>query len=124
MSTPDRADTAAVIEEAVDRAAKYWGGPHDIEAVIFAKLLADDVKITRGQFQELVESSIAIDHADNHADLSRFGWPADCNWFTRAEFIRQQREEWYAPIMSAVVTATRAPRQLDELMQPAPLAAA
>jgi hypothetical protein len=115
MSSPDRADTVAVIEDAITRAVEYWGTPHDIEAVVFAELLAADVKITRGQFQELVESKLAIAWADQHADLSRYGLQDDCNWFTRHEFIREQREDWYAPTLRAVVAATRAPRQFDEL---------
>lgn len=116
MSSPDRADTITVIEEAVARAAEYWGGPHDVEAVEHATLLAADVKITARQFAELVESTIAIQHADQHADLSRYGWPDNCNWWTRSEFIRQQRDQWYDPTMRAVISATRAPRQFDELM--------
>lgn len=117
MSSPDRADTTAVIEEAITRAAEYWGGPHDVEALVFAELLAADVKITRGQFHELVESKIALTWADSNADLSRFGWPDSCNWFTRSEFIRQQRAEWYDPTLRAVISATRAPRQFDELIE-------
>jgi hypothetical protein len=116
MSSPDRADTTAVIEEAVTRAAEYWAGPHDVEHVVFAELLAADVKITRNQFHELVESKIALDWADSHDDLSRYGWPDACNWFTRSEFIRQHRDEWYTPTLRAVVSATREPRRFDELM--------
>ncbi|QDK01913.1 hypothetical protein SEA_VIBAKI_32 [Arthrobacter phage Vibaki] len=117
MSSPDRADTVAVIEEAITRAAEYWGGPHDVEALEFAKLIEADVVITSRQFQELVESKIAFEYADQHADLSRFGWPDNCSWFTRSEFIRQHREQWYDPTMRAVLSATRAPRQFDELIE-------
>jgi len=116
MSTPDRADTKAVLTEAITRAVEYWGGPHDEEVVILAELRVADVVITNAQFKELVESTIAIDWADNHADLSRYGWPDNCNWFTRSEFIRQQREHWFDPTMRAVISATREPRRFDELM--------
>ena len=116
MSTPDRADTKAVLTEAITRAVEYWGGPHDEEVVILAELRVADVVITNGQFKELVESTIAITWADSHADLSRYGWPDNCNWFTRSEFIRQQREHWFDPTMRAVISATREPRRFDELM--------
>jgi hypothetical protein len=116
MSSPDRADTAAVVTEAVDKAVEYWGTAHDEEALILARLHLADVKITRQQFAEMVEAKIAINWADRHADLSRFGLPDDCNWFTRSEFIREQREEWFDAILTTVVTRTRAPRQHDELL--------
>jgi hypothetical protein len=124
MSSPDRADTVAVITEAITRAVEYWGGPHDEEVVILAELRVADIIITNGQFKELVESTIAMQWADSHADLSRYGWPDNCNWFTRHEFIRQQREQWYDPTMRAVISATRAPRQFDELMTTDDLVAA
>jgi hypothetical protein len=110
MSSPDRADIAAVVTEAVTRAAEYWNGPHDVEAQTLAELTIADVQITRQQFAEMVEAKIAIDWADQHADLSRFGWPDDCDWTTRAEFIREQREEWHDAIVKTVVARTRAVR--------------
>jgi hypothetical protein len=124
MSSPDRADTVAVLTEAITRAVEYWGGPHDEEVVILSELRVADVKITNGQFKELVESTIAMQWADSHADLSRYGWPDNCNWFTRSEFIRQQRDQWFDPTMRAVVSATRAPRQFDEFIEADRLAAA
>lgn len=117
MSTPDRADTTAVLHEAITRAVEYWGTIHDEEVVILAELRVADIKITNGQFKELVESTIAVQWADSHADLSRYGWPDDCSWFTRHEFIRQQREDWYGPTLRAVLSATREPRQFDELTE-------
>jgi hypothetical protein len=115
MSSPDRADTAAVVTEAVDRAAEYWNTEFDEEAMILARLHLADVVITRQQFAEMVEAKIAISWADQHADLSRFGLPDDCNWITRAEFIREQREGWFDAILAVVVSRTRAPRELDLL---------
>lgn len=117
MSSPDRADTTAVLTEAITRAVEYWGTEHDEEVVILSELRVNDVIITNGQFKELVESTIAIAWADNHADLSRYGWPDNCNWFTRHEFIRQQREHWFDPTLKAVISATRTPRQFDELIE-------
>lgn len=113
MSSPDRADVKAVVEQAVDRAVEYWGTAHDEEAVILAELHVADIKITRGQFQEMVEAKIAINWADDHADLSRFGWPDDCDWFTRAEFIREQREEWLDSTLATVITRTREARRFE-----------
>lgn len=116
MSSPDRADVAAVVTEAVSRTAEYWNGPHDIEAQTLAQLVIADVQITRQQFAEMVEAKIAIDWADQHADLSRFGWSDACDWSTRAEFIREQREEWHDAILRTVVTRTatvRAARDAD-----------
>lgn len=116
MSTPDRADTEKTLRTAVTRAVEYWGGPHDEEVLILAELRTADIKITNGQFRELVESTIATDWANDHADLSRYGWNDACNWYTRSEFIRQQREHWFDPTLRAVLSATRAPRQYDEFM--------
>ena len=113
MSSPDRADTKALVEDAVNRAVEYWGTAHDEEAMILAELHIADVKITRGQFQEMVEARIAINWADQHADLSRFGWPDDCDWFTRAEFIREQREQWHDATLTTVVTRTREARRFE-----------
>jgi hypothetical protein len=110
MSSPDRADVAAVVTEAVNRAAEYWGGPHDIEVVVFAELTVADIQITRGQFQEMVEAKIAIDWADNHADLSQWDLGDACDWTTRAEFIREQREGWHDAILKTVVNRTRTAR--------------
>jgi hypothetical protein len=110
MSSPDRADVAAVVTEAVNRAAEYWGTPHDIEAVVFAELTVADIKITRGQFQEMVEAKIAIDWADNHADLSQWDLADNCDWTTRAEFIREQRDGWHDAILKTVVARTNAAR--------------
>jgi hypothetical protein len=115
MSSPDRADTAAVVTEAVDKAVEYWGTAHDEEALILARLHTNDIVITRGQFAEMVEAKIAINWADQHADLSKFGLPDECNWITRAEFIREQREEWFDAILNTVVTRTRAPRAFDPI---------
>ena len=119
MSSPDRADITAVVTDAVKRAAEYWNGPHDIEAPLLAELTVADIQITRQQFAEMVEAKIAIDWADQHADLSRFGWPDDCDWTTRAEFIREQRDEWHDAILRGVVTRTatlRAARDADQLV--------
>lgn len=113
MSSPDRADITAVVTEAVNRAAEYWNGPHDQEAVILAELHVADIRITRGQFAEMVEARIAISWADQHADLSRFGWPDDCDWFTRAEFIREQREEWLDATLRRVIEVTREARRFE-----------
>ena len=116
MSSPDRADTAAVVTEAVKRAAEYWGTEFDEEALAYAGLISADIQITRQQFAEMVEAKIAIDWADQHADLSRFGWPDDCDWITRAEFIREQREQWHDAILKTAVTRTttmRAARDAD-----------
>jgi hypothetical protein len=113
MSSPDRADVKAIVEDAVNRAVEYWGTAHDEEAAILAELHVADVKITRGQLQEMVEAKIAIDWADQHADLSRFGWPDDCDWFTRAEFIREQREQWFESTLATVVTRTREARRFE-----------
>jgi len=113
MSSPDRADVKAVVEQAVDRAVEYWGTAHDEEAVILAELHVADIKITRGQFAELVEARIAISWADQHADLSRFGWPDNCDWFTRAEFIREQREEWFESTLRRVIVTTREARRFE-----------
>lgn len=119
MSSPDRADTKAVITEAVDQAVEYWGGPYDEEALILARLHLADVVITRQQFAEMVEAKLAINWADSNADLSRFGWPDDCDWTARAEFIREQREEWLDATLATVVTNTRtvrAARDADHLV--------
>jgi len=110
---PDRADTTAVIEEAVTRAAEYWGTEFDVEHQAFQQLTLADVKITRQQFAELVEARIAIEWADNHSDLSRYGYEDDCDWFTRAEFIREQRAEWVTPILNAVARRTREAREFE-----------
>lgn len=104
---PDRADTAAVIEEAVQQAAEYWGTPHDQEAALLAGLQQQGVQIKWHEFNELVEARIAITWADQHADLSRYDEADDCDWVTRAEFIRQQRDEWYTPTLTRVVNRTR-----------------
>ena len=117
MSSPDRADVKAVIEQAVDRAVEYWGTAHDEEAVILAELHVADVQISRGQFEEMVEAKIAINWADQHADLSRFGWPDNCDWTTRAEFIREQREEWFESTVRTVVARTRAVREARDADQ-------
>lgn len=119
MSSPDRADVAAVVTEAVSSAAEYWNGPHDIETKTLAQLVISDVQITRQQFAEMVEARIAIDWADQHADLSRFGWSDACDWSTRAEFIREQREQWHDAILKSVVARTaavRAARDADQLV--------
>ncbi|QKY78985.1 hypothetical protein Jinkies_37 [Arthrobacter phage Jinkies] len=110
---PDRADTTAVVEQAVKNAAEYWGTEFDTEHAELNKLHVADVVITRQEFAELVEARIAVEWADNHADLSRYGGDDDCDWFTRAEFIRQQREEWIVPIMARVVRRTRDARQFE-----------
>jgi hypothetical protein len=104
---PDRADTTAIIEEAVTQAAEYWGTEHDQEAALLAALQQQGVHIKRNEFAELVEAKIAITWADQHADLSRYGWADNEDWPNRAEFIRQQREEWYAPTLDRVVCRTR-----------------
>ena len=104
---PDRADTAAVVEEAAAKAAEYWGTEHDTEHTEHARIAAAGVVITRQEFAELVEARIAVAYADQHADLTRYGWDDDeADWFTRAEFIRQQREEWITPVMARVVRRT------------------
>jgi hypothetical protein len=115
---PDRADTAAVVTEAVNKAAEYWGTEFDTEHTELNKLHVADIVITRAEFQELVEARIAIDWADQHADLTRYGGSDNADWFTRSEFIREQREEWFGPIMHRVVTRTRTRRQFetDDLM--------
>lgn len=118
MSSPDRADVKAVVEAAIDRAVEYWGTAHDEEAVILAELHVADIKITRGQFQEMVEAKIAVNWADAHADLSRFGWGDDCDWFTRAEFIREQREEWLDSTLATVITRTREARRFETADMP------
>lgn len=106
MSSPDRADTAAVVTEAVDKAVEYWGTAHDEEALILARLHTHDVVITRQQFAEMVEARIAINWADNHADLSRFGLDDECDWITRAEFIKEQRDDWFDAILTTVIART------------------
>jgi hypothetical protein len=113
MRSPDRADTAAVVEEAVTKAAEYWGTEFDVEHEAFNQLTLADIKITRHQFAELVEARIAIHWADNHADLSRYDGPDQADWFTRAEFIREQRAEWTEPIMNTVIRRTRDARQFE-----------
>jgi hypothetical protein len=111
---PDRADTAAVVEEAAAKAAEYWGTEHDVEHQELNRLKLADIVITRQEFAELVEARIAVAYADSHADLTRYGWDDDeADWFTRAEFIRQQREEWIVPIMARVVRRTRDARQFE-----------
>ena len=110
---PDRADTTAVVEAAVAKAAEYWGTEFDVEHEAFTELHLADVKITRHQFAELVEARIAIAWADMHADLSRYDGPDQADWFTRAEFIREQRAEWVEPIMATVVRRTRDARQFE-----------
>lgn len=110
---PDRADTAAVVEEAVNKAAEYWGTPHDTEHTELNRLKLADIVITRQEFAELVEARIAIAWADQHADLSRYDGDDNCDWFTRAEFIRQQRDEWYVPTLARIVRRTRDARQFE-----------
>ena len=111
---PDRADTAAVVEEAAAKAAEYWGTEHDVEHTELNRLKLADIVITRQEFAELVEARIAINWADNHSDLTRYGWDEDeADWFTRAEFIRQQREEWYGPTLARIVRRTRDARQFE-----------
>lgn len=110
---PDRADTAAVVEEAVQKAAEYWGTEFDTEHTELNRLKLADIVITRQEFAELVEAKIAIQWADNHADLSRYGWADDEDWFNRSEFIRQQRDEWYAPTLARIVRRTRDARQYE-----------
>lgn len=110
---PDRADTVAVIETAVQKAVEYWGTEFDVEHTAYNDLILADVKITRQEFAELVEARIAVAWADQHADLSRYDLEDSCDWFTRAEFIRQQREEWIAPITNRVVRRTRDARQFE-----------
>lgn len=104
---PDRADTTAVVEEAVTQAAEYWGTEHDQEAALLAHLQQQGVQIKRNEFNELVEARIAVTWADQHADLSAYGWADNEDWPNRAEFIRQQRDEWYAPTLDRVVRRTR-----------------
>jgi len=110
---PDRADTTAIVEEAVNKAVEYWGTEFDVEHTAYNELILADVKITRQQFAELVEARIAIHWADQHADLSRYGGPDNCDWFTRAEFIREQRAEWTEPIKHTVCRRTRDARQFE-----------
>jgi hypothetical protein len=113
MYSPDRADTTAIVEDAVAKASEYWGTEFDVEHEAFRSLVLADVKITRQQFAELVEAKIAIEWADNHADLTRYGGPDDCDWFARAEFIREQRAEWVEPILATVCRRTRDARQFE-----------
>jgi hypothetical protein len=110
---PDRADTIAIIEEQVAKAAEYWGTEFDVEHNAYNELILADVKITRQQFAELVEAKIAIQWADQHADLSRYGLEDECDWFTRAEFIREQRAEWVEPILATVARRTREAREFE-----------
>lgn len=110
---PDRANTAAVVDEAVTKAAEYWNTEFDVEQEAFTELTLADVRITRHQFAELVEARIAIEWADRHADLTRYGGGDNEDWFARAEFIREQRDEWVDPIMAAVVRRTRDARQFE-----------
>lgn len=104
---PDRADTIAVVEEAVTQAVDYWNTPNDEEQLLLARLGKQGVVITQQQFGVMVEARIAMTHADNHEDLTAWGLPDNCDWVTRVEFIHEQRVEWYDPAMKAVVTATR-----------------
>lgn len=103
---PDRADTTATIEAAVTRATEYWGGPHDQEFVILAELQQQGIVIKRADLADMVEARIAIDWADQHADLTRYGLSDEADWFTRAEFIQQQRTEWLQPALARVVRRT------------------
>ena len=110
---PDRADTTALVNEAVAKAVEYWGTEFDVEHEALTGLHLADVVITRQQFAELVEARIAIAWADRHADLSRYDGPDAADWFTRAEFIREQRAEWVDPIIATVCRRTRDARQFE-----------
>jgi hypothetical protein len=118
---PDRADTTAIVEEAVNKAVEYWGTEFDVEHTAYNELILADIKIARQQFAELVEARIAIHWADNHADLSRYDGPDNADWFARAEFIREQRAEWVDPIIASVCRRTRDARQFEtaDLLQAA-----